>query len=225
MWKPWRKKKTNEKPKTLSKGLFQSLLFLLVGLIGALAIYFWFHEITLAFVFLASAICLAVFLSLESQRKEEKRDEGLEEEFVGLFTYFAIYLEDGLTVYGALQELLKFSSPEMDRRLTTLIRGIDKDKTVTPFVTFSSSFKNLAIKEVMIAAYKMVEEGGNGSFMRQYSAIFDALSAEKRKMKKERHLRALGNLAFLPLLASGLTSALITIGIMAVLRGVDGYGF
>jgi len=225
MWKPWIKKKNNEDPKPFGKGAFRSLLLLLAGLAGAFAIYYGFHEFTLAFVFLASAVCLAVFLSMESKRKEEGMDESLEEEFVGLFTYFSIYLEDGLTVYGALQELLKFSSPEMDRRLTALIRGIDKDKTVTPFVVFSSSFKNLAIKEVMISAYKMVEEGGNGPFMRQYSAIFDALSAEKRKMKKERHLRTLGNLAFLPLLASGLTSALITIGIMAVIGGLNGYGF
>jgi hypothetical protein len=225
MWKPWQRKKTNETPKPLGKGVYKSLLCLLVGIAGAVAIYYGFHEITLAFVFLASSICFAVFLSLESKRKKEKKDEDLEEEFVGLFTYFSIYLEDGLTVYGALQELLKFSSPEMDRRLTILIRGIDKDKTVTPFIAFASLFKNLAIKEVMIAAFKMVEEGGNGPFMRQYSAIFDALSAEKRKLRKERHLQALGNLAFLPLLASGLTSALITIGIMAVIGGVNGYGF
>jgi hypothetical protein len=218
----------NKKPRSLlPKGDSHRWLYGLIalgGLLGAFAIYFFFHETLLAFVFFgATVFFLYVFLSKQKSQNALKEEE-LEEEFVRIFTYFSIYIQDGLPIYSAFQELLKYSSPTMKERLKDLLNDIDHDKSVKPYVTFASLFPSLTIKEVMISIYKMVDEGTNERYLRQYAAIFSSLAEDKRSKAKERHKRSLGNVSFLPLLASGLTSALITIGIMTVIGGLTSHG-
>lgn len=221
-------KMKNKKPRSLlPKGDSHRWLYGLIalgGLLGAFAIYFFFHETLLAFVFFgATVFFLYVFLSKQKSQNALKEEE-LEEEFVRIFTYFSIYIQDGLPIYSAFQELLKYSSPTMKERLKDLLNDIDHDKSVKPYVTFASLFPSLTIKEVMISIYKMVDEGTNERYLRQYAAIFSSLAEDKRSKAKERHKRSLGNVSFLPLLASGLTSALITIGIMTVIGGLTSHG-
>jgi hypothetical protein len=228
MFNRLREKMENKKPRSLlPKGDSHRWLYGLIalgGLLGAFAIYFFFHETLLAFVFFgATVFFLYVFLSKQKSQNALKEEE-LEEEFVRIFTYFSIYIQDGLPIYSAFQELLKYSSPTMKERLKDLLNDIDHDKSVKPYVTFASLFPSLTIKEVMISIYKMVDEGTNETYLRQYAAIFSSLAEDKRSKAKERHKRSLGNVSFLPLLASGLTSALITIGIMTVIGGLTSHG-
>jgi hypothetical protein len=196
-----------------------------LGVLGAAAIYYFFREIMLSFVFLGAVILFLYAMLGRYKKKAAERDELLEEEFVRLFTYFSIYAQGGLPVYGALEELTKFASPLMENRLRDLLHGIDNDKSLAPYIRFASSFSNLAIKEVMIAVYKMVDEGVSETYLRQYAAIFDSLAADKQAAERERHKKSLANVSFFPLLASGLTSALITIGIMTVIGGLSTNGF
>lgn len=196
-----------------------------IGILGAAALYYFYKEIMLSFVFLGAVILFLYAMLGRYKKKAAERDELLEEEFVRLFTYFSIYAQGGLPVYSALEELTKFASPLMENRLRELLREIDNDKSLTPYVRFASSFSNLAIKEVMIAVYKMVDEGLSETYLRQYAAIFDSLAADKQAAERERHKKSLSNVSFFPLLASGLTSALITIGIMTVIGGLSTNGF
>lgn len=199
-------------------------LFAIVGLLGSYAIYYFFHETLLAFVFFgATVFFLYVFFSKRKVHSEVEAEQ-LEEEFVRIFTYFSIYIQDGLPIYSAFQELLKYASPTMKERLKDLLNDIDHDKSVKPYVTFASLFPSLMIREVMISIYKMVDEGTNETYLRQYATIFASLAEDKRTKAKERHKRSLANVSFLPLLASGLTSALITIGIMTVIGGLTSHG-
>jgi hypothetical protein len=224
-FKKTKNEKRNEKPSKISiqqRWIYGALAF--AGGIGACGIYYFFHETLLAFVFFGSTIFLLYVAVSKNKNKSAEQEEKLEEEFVRLFTYFSIYVQDGLPIYSALQELTKFASPTMKERLKDLLNDIDHDKSVKPYISFAALFPSLSVKEVMISVYKMVDEGASETYLRQYAAIFDSLAEDKRTKEKERHKRSLGNLAFLPLLASGLTSALITIGIMTVIGGLTSHG-
>ncbi|MCI1244439.1 MAG: hypothetical protein LKG11_00555 [Bacilli bacterium] len=199
-----------------------ALLVLSLGFLGAFAVYRFLGQIFLALAIAAVSIGGAIALVGGKKRERERRGECLEEEFVSVFAFFGIYVENGCTVYGALGEIARFASPEMERRLNDLLRDIDDDKTVAPFVAFASKFSNLLLKEVMVAVYRMVDEGASPTALRQYQALFSSLADEKRSAAKERYLRELSGVSFLPLLASGLTSVLITIGIMAAMGGLTG---
>jgi hypothetical protein len=82
----------------------------------------FFHE-TLISLCLSLERPFSSFMSFFSKRKVsecEVEAEQLEEEFVRIFTYFSIYIQDGLPIYSAFQELLKYASPTMKERLKDL---------------------------------------------------------------------------------------------------------
>lgn len=220
-----RKNHANVRKSKTKKGDLVPFLSLIGAFCGAFAVYYFLHETLLAFVLLAIGIVFFFTLLGKGKQKEALQGEVLEEEFVSLFTFFSIYIEDGLTVYSSLQELLKYASPEMDKRLSALLTAIDEDKTVTPYIVFADTFHNLLVREVMIAVYKMVDEGSSSVYLRQYGALFDSLASEKRILERERFLSKLGSVSFLPMIASGLTSALITIGVVSAIGGISGNVF
>lgn len=209
----------NPKNEFLTMGLADVALAVFAGLS-----YFLLKQTAIAFFLLGILIAFDYYTLTKFKRKKATEDTLLETEFVRLFTYFGIYVDDGLPVYSALSEIMKFASPPMESRLKELLAGIDKDKTVTPFIRFASEFPSLSIREVLISVYKMVDEGTNGAYLRQFSTLFASLAAEKRKIENGRVLDRLGSVSFLPLAASGLTSALITIGIVTIIGGITSNG-
>jgi Flp pilus assembly protein TadB len=151
---------------------------------------------------------------------KKKLNESLESEFVEIFDYFGIYVLNGVPVYTALQNVVKFASPKMADRLRALLDQIDSDKTVKPYVDFASGFDNLSIRQVMVSVYLMSEEGGSEAYINQFHALFDSLSADKKKAEKERRIDKLSNLCVLPLVGSAVTMGMIMVGIMNIVGGV-----
>jgi hypothetical protein len=148
-----------------------------------------------------------------------KDDEALQKEFIQIFAYFAIYIRDGLPVYHALEECLHYASEKMEKKLRELLEGIDHDKTVAPYIAFGESFHSMEIRQLLISIYRMVDEGGNESYIRQFTALFDALQTSKKKQELEQADSRLGSLGMLPMGDSALVMLLITIGIVEIIGG------
>jgi hypothetical protein len=204
-------------------GLNPKTEFLFVGSIDLLLVgfsvfsYLKIGSPIASLLFLASTLFFSYFALTRYARLRSKQDEALEEEFVQVFTYFGIYVSEGLPVYNALEETIKFASAAMAERLRKLLLAIDSDKSLVPFLAFAESFKSLTIRQVMISIYKMVDEGSNGIYLRQFATIFQSLADDKRKQARERRIEQLGNLCFLPLLGSGVTMGMITVALVEVI--------
>jgi hypothetical protein len=171
---------------------------------------------------LGTALVMAAFdgMIIRSFRSASgKEEEALQKEFVQIFAYFAIYIRDGLPVYHALEECLHYASEPMEKRLRGLLDGIDHDKTVAPFVAFGDSFHSMEIRQLLISIYRMVDEGGNESYIRQFSVLFDSLQATKKKEELERTDSRLGSLGMLAMGDSALIMLLVTIGIVQIIGG------
>ncbi|MFA6619890.1 MAG: hypothetical protein WCS90_02010 [Bacilli bacterium] len=157
-------------------------------------------------------------------RKALHSDESqFQSEFTRIFAYFAIYIRDGLPVYHALEECVRYASPAMERQLRALLEGIDSDKSVAPYITFGDSFHSMEIRQLLISIYRMVDEGGGESYIRQFNVLFESLQANQAKTELERTDSRLGSAAILPMADSALVMLLITIGIIQIIGGyVDG---
>ena len=107
----------------------------------------------------------------------------------------------------------------MKERLGELVMRIDGDKTVSPFVEFASVFSSVAIKEVLISVFQMVEEGG-GLYVSQFSSLFGRFAEERYKLEREKKVARLGTLAASALVASGIVMVMITIGLIEILGEV-----
>ena len=191
-----------------------ALLFL--GIAAAIYIY-----MGLSFFLLFPALGLAIYTFVYFTRYDtlkRRKLESLMNEFITLFTFFGIYIGDGFTVYNALEKLLDYAGEELTAMLKELLGKIDEDKSVAPFVAFAKGFEDIAIREVMVAVYQMVDEGEGGPYLAQFKRLFARLSDTKRLIQKNRRLERLDTLSFLPLCGSGLTMLTLTLSILTVME-------
>lgn len=163
------------------------------------------------------------FLLGKVNRVKKTKAEALEKEFVHVFSYFKIFVGNGRPVYNAIEDCIRYSSPEMSDHLTNLLGEIDKDKSVKPYLNFASHFKSLEIRQVMISIYKMGNEGGSSTYIEQFQSVFSSIANEKRKYELSKFESTLNNNNFLPLADSALTMGLIIVAIVVIMGNLT-YG-
>lgn len=199
-----------------------TLLFIQAALALALegVIYFFYG---LSF-FLVVPLLLLMGLLLYSYMKLDKNKRKMQEEdvneFIRIFTFFSIYIEDGYNVYQSLKEVKEFASTRVKEKLEKLLSEIEEDKSVAPYINFASYFTLSKIKEVMIAIFEMVDEGSGGAYIAQFKYIFSKLRDNEYKNSKARKLERLSALSFLPLLGSGLTMVMLALCLVTIMGGI-----
>lgn len=147
-----------------------------------------------------------------------RRETALTDEFVKLFTFFGVYIEDGFNVYAALRAIEAFATPQMNAFLEDLLNDIEADKGVTPYVRFSSHFGEIAVKQVMLSIYQMVDEGQGGVYIQQFQRLFGKLSDQKHALSEEKWTERLASLSFLPLVGSGLTMIALSLSLVNIME-------
>lgn len=137
--------------------------------------------------------------------------------FVGVFTFFKIYLKNGYNVYSALKEIMVFSNPFVAEKISTLLFDIDGDKSVKPFIKFARNFNLLLIEQLLISVYQMIDAGSNESYLQQFEMLFAKLSDENYQNDFNQKEKKLSSMTFFPLIGSGLLIVMITLGVLAVI--------
>ena len=196
-------------------------LVLLDGILMAATVLLWLYLKQMVLLPIGFALVLIyTFLSLNSLQKEvEKRQDEHEREFIAALGVFRVYAANKFNVYNAFSETRNFVSPWMKEQIDILLRGMDEDKSVTPFIHFAKKFRPLIIEQVMTSVYQIVD-GGSLSPLLQFSILFDhfAETHMKDEMKKdEEHLEMMN---VWPLLGAGLLAVAIIIGVVQIIGGV-----
>ena len=97
-------------------------------------------------------------------------------EFISLLPYFEMFIANHNNVYKSFQMLLPYSSEWMYERIDTLLKEIDQDKSVAPFIKFGNQFTNLVFQNVMISIFQMIDDGASSNYLTQFDLIFDKFS-------------------------------------------------
>ena len=200
--------------KEIMTGLMISLVLIGIGYAG----YYFLHS----FIYLGCGLALAIvfnilYFSRYSKIEREQNDQA-KQDFVSLFTFFKIYLHNGYSVYTALKEIQGFSDKKLSSYLTELIRDIDSDKTINPFIRFGRKFNDLVIEEMMISIYQMIDDGSNPSHLSQFDIIFGKISdlTYQKEINKKRN--RLASMSTFPLIGSGILIIMVTFGIITVME-------
>lgn len=146
----------------------------------------------------------------------EAKGERMTDQFVESFTYFSIYIGDGYNVYRALEETAAISKEEVKPCFEDLLHQIDSDKSLRPYLEFASKFPSLAVKEVMLSVYQMVDEGGM-AYLSSFQRLFGSFSKERHAVQVERNRKRLGGLQILPLIGSGITMLTLLAALLSIL--------
>jgi hypothetical protein len=144
----------------------------------------------------------------------------MQKEFVKLFTYFGIYLRNGLNIYNSLEALTSFASPTIKDYLDTLLAQIDEDKTVMPFVRFGQRFQSLTIEQAMICIFQMVDQGNDEMRLIQFQSVFGRIADQYYQDEISKIRKGLDSLNTLPLIGAGLITMMITFGIITMIGDV-----
>lgn len=200
--------------KEITTGLAISIFLILLGVAGYLLLN--------SMIYLASGLLLLLlfnilYFSRYSKMEEEQKDLA-KRDFVSLFTFFKIYLHNGYSVYTALKEIQSFADHDLATYLSELIREIDEDKSITPFIHFGRKFDDLIIEEMMISIYQMIDDGSNPTHLSQFDAIFSKVSDLAYEKELEKKKNGLASMSSFPLIGSGLLVLMVTFGIITVME-------
>ena len=203
----------------LNKGkeiiLFAAGIFLSIAL--AILIFFWKGFGVMLFIPFAILVLYVYLFFIRYPRAIRKRDDEDLEEFVRLFTFFGIYINNGYNVFHALETVVPFASTRLRQRLEKLLSSIEEDKSVAPYVEFAANFPDMKVREVMVSIYAMVDEGEGGPYIAQFQHIFGKLSDDRHALGKAKKIETLQNLSFLPLAGSGIAMLMLVVGLMEVM--------
>lgn len=199
-----------------------SKFFIIEAVVVVIAVlaFVLLNEITITIVGSIFALVFGFLYFSRYTNKIEQINKKNIEDFSNLFSYFRIYIHNGFSVYSALKEIMLFASPELRELLEILIRDIDNDKTVQPFVKFARNFNEIIVEEMMISIYQMIDDGEQSEYLQQFELIFDKFSEVMYQKSLRSKDSKLGTLSSAPLVGSCFLIIALTIGIMSVIGGM-----
>lgn len=138
-------------------------------------------------------------------------------DFVTVFTYFKIFIQNGRNVYSSLKEISQYADTRLSERLAKLTTEMDTDKSVKPFMDFAHNYKDLLVEQIMLAIYQMIDEGNQGINLVNFEAIFDKYADIVHANKIDEKNKKLSSMASAPLIGSAILILIVTFGVLLVI--------
>ena len=199
------------------KELIKVTLINLISLIGGAVAFLFTKNIVVPIV---AAIVLGLmdfFLLTRYGDKKRAIIKNRENELIAIISYFEVYIQNNNNVYQSFNQLIPYCSDWMKEKIEELLKQIDEDKTVQPFIDFAHNFQSLSIHSLMLSIYQMVDQGENSEQLIQFNVIFDELAKNRSKEIIDNKEKSLANMSTFPLVGAGLITITLTISILSIL--------
>ena len=206
--------------KNYKKEIWKIVLLDLCSAIGCLIIYFFLKSIVYIGILLICTIFLNVFIITSYKSAKDKIIKNRDEEFIQMISYFEIFINNHLTVYQSFKLLIPYASDWMSEEISILLKDIDSDKSVKPFITFARKFKSQIVENVMLSIYQMVDQGESVEQLNQFTIFFSQLSRNYQKSLIDKKERSLSTIDSFPLIGTGAITIIITISILFLMGDI-----
>ena len=188
-----------------------------IFLLGAVSIYLFLKNLIFAVLLLVAAALLDYFLLSRYGDKKRAILKSHENELISIISYFDVYIRNNKNVYQSFNQLIPYCSNWMKEKVEDLLKEIDEDKSIQPFVNFASNFQNLSTHSLMISIYQMVDQGENAEQLTHFNIIFDELSKNRNQEMITQKDKALSGMSTFPLVGAGMITVTLTISILTIL--------
>jgi len=199
------------------KEILKIVLVTLVLLAGVALIFFFLKNIIYTIMLLIATVVVDYMLLTRFSDKKKMLIKARENELITLITYFEVYIRNKNNVYQSFNSLIPYCSSWMKDKIETLLKEIDNDKSVQPFVNFANNFEQLSSHSLLLSIYQMVDQGESSQQLAQFDVIFDEIARNRYKEMKEQKEKSLGNMSTFPLIGAGAITVTLTISIISVL--------
>lgn len=199
------------------KEILKIVLVTLALLAGAALIFFFLKNIIYTIMILIATAVVDYMLLTRFNDKKKALIKARENELITLITYFEVYIRNKNNVYQSFNLLIPYCSSWMKDKIETLLKEIDSDKSVQPFVNFANNFEQLSSHSLLLSIYQMVDQGESSEQLAQFDVIFDEIARNRQKEMKEQKEKSLSNMSTFPLIGAGAITVTLTISIISVL--------
>lgn len=200
-----------------TKEMLKIIVLNLLVLGSVVLIYFLLNNVVLSIFILIALIVIDYFLLSRFNDKKKALLKSRENELIAIISYFEVYVQNKNNVYQSFNMLIPYCSPWMKDKIEVLLKEIDEDKTVQPFVNFASNFHQLSTHSLMLSIYQMVDQGENTHQLKQFDVIFTELARNRNREMMEQKSNSLANMSTFPLIGAGLITITLTMSILSIL--------
>ena len=200
-----------------TKEMLKIIVLNLLVLGSVALIYFLLNNVVVSIFILIALIVIDYFLLSRFNDKKKALLKSRENELIAIISYFEVYVQNKNNVYQSFNMLIPYCSPWMKDKIEVLLKEIDKDKTVQPFVNFASNFHQLSTHSLMLSIYQMVDQGENTHQLKQFDVIFTELARNRNREMMEQKSNSLANMSTFPLIGAGLITITLTMSILSIL--------
>lgn len=200
-----------------TKEMLKIIVLNLLVLGSVALIYFLLNNIVFSIFILIALIVIDYFLLSRFNDKKKALLKSRENELIAIISYFEVYVQNKNNVYQSFNMLIPYCSPWMKDKIEILLKEIDEDKTVQPFVNFANNFHQLSTHSLMLSIYQMVDQGENTHQLKQFDVIFTELARNRNREMMEQKSNSLANMSTFPLIGAGLITITLTMSILSIL--------
>ena len=193
------------------------LVINIIFMIGGVLVYVFLKSIIYVALVLMGIALLDYFLLSRYNDKKKTILKNRENELVAIISYFDVYIRNNKNVYQSFSQLIPYCSSWMKEKIEDLLKEIDEDKSIQPFVNFASNFQNLSTHSLMISVYQMVDQGESAEQLTHFNVIFDEISRNRHQEIIQQKEKALSGMSTFPLVGAGMITVALTVSILTIL--------
>lgn len=193
------------------------LIINIVFFVGAVLIFLFLKNIIYAVFILVAIAVLDYFMFSRYNDKKKTILKNRENELVSIISYFDVYIRNNKNVYQSFNQLIPYCSNWMKEKVEDLLKEIDEDKSVQPYVNFANNFQNLSMHSLMISIYQMVDQGESAEQLTHFNVIFEEISRVRQQEMINQKDKALSGMSTFPLIGAGMITIALTISILTIL--------
>lgn len=168
-------------------------------------------------------VIVSVYLLYASMKKDEEKAQlkrRYEQQFLLIFRYFQILLQQSLTAYQALKTLLAYVEDPLHHELALFLVHMDQDKSIAPYRQFASTFDSMMVEQILLSMYQLDLQGGDGMSLFHFQYLFDQIDRQTQEEAMRQFHDKLQQSTSLVMVGTGLLAFLFLIGVIDLMVGL-----
>ena len=191
------------------------IVILVIGL--AFGSYIFLKQIYIPIFVVIGGLLLIYFYLSRYSSMEKRNEKDHVDQLISLLSYFEIFISNGNNVYTSFKMLLPYAGLFVQDAINSMLMQIDVDKTIGPYINFSSKFNNRTIESLMLSIYQMVDNGENSIELSEFNLLFNNIKEKHFDEMIESHKKGLDIFNSFPLIGAGAITIVLSISIVSII--------
>lgn len=192
---------------------------MVVGVLAWSGLFFFTLPIALS-LGIGGIMVYGLYASMEFDQKKKKIKTIYEQQFLFVFRYFQILLQQSLTAYQALKTLLPYVEDPFHHQLALFLLQIDQDKSIQPYRDLAKTMDSMIVEQILLSMYQLDLQGGEGMSLFHFHFLFDQIEQHAYEANVRTFQDQLKQASGLVMIGTGLLTFLFLIGVVDIMVGL-----